>query len=71
MTLHQFGDSSKPLATNTLDSLPVDRAASGAAVDLDHAPIDPDLQSIIDHWSELSEAVKAGIVAMVRATERK
>ena len=32
---------------------------------------DPDLQSIIDHWSELPDAVKAGIVAMVRATQRK
>jgi hypothetical protein len=41
----------------------------GAAVELEGAPINSDLQAIIDQWSELPEAVKAGIVAMVRATQ--
>jgi len=30
--------------------------------------IDLDLQTIIDHWSALPDALKAGIVAMVRAS---
>jgi len=32
---------------------------------------DPNLQAIIDAWPELSEAVKAGIVAMVAASTRE
>ena len=32
---------------------------------------DPDLQAIIERWPELPEALKTGILAMVRATERK
>ena len=43
------------------------RAAAGAAVEPDNAPIDADLQAIIERWADLPEAVKAGIVAMVRA----
>ena len=44
------------------------RAAAGAAVDSENSAIAPDLQRIIERWAELPEAVKAGIVAMVRAT---
>ena len=45
-------------------------AAPGAAVELENVPIDPDLQAIIARWSELPEALKAGIMAMVRVTDR-
>jgi hypothetical protein len=31
--------------------------------------IDPELQALIDLWPNLPPAVKAGIVAMVRASE--
>ena len=30
----------------------------------------PDLVLVVKHWASLSEAIKAGIVAMVRATNR-
>ena len=43
------------------------RAAAGAAVDSENAEIDADLQAIIERWADLPEAVKVGIVAMVRA----
>ena len=45
-----------------------DSAAPGAAVDAQNTSIDPDLQAIIERWPELSEAVKAGILAMVRTS---
>jgi len=33
----------------------------------ENSPVDPDLQSIIEQWEDLSEATKAHVVAMVRA----
>ena len=42
-------------------------AALGAAVSAENAPIDPELRSIIERWPDLPDAVKAGILAMVRA----
>ena len=44
-------------------------AAPGAAVGAENTPIDADLQAIIQRWPELPEPVKAGIVAMVCATD--
>jgi len=41
-------------------------AAPGAAVELENAPIDVDLQAIIEQWADLPDAIKAGIMAMVR-----
>ena len=43
------------------------RAAAGAAIGSENGPIDADLRAVIERWSELSDAVKAGILAMVRA----
>ena len=45
-------------------------AARGAAVGAEDAPIDPDLQAIIERWPELPEAVRTSIVAMVRAAKK-
>ena len=41
----------------------------------DHLPTDtcktdPDLAAVVDAWPELPEAIKAGIVAMVKAAAR-
>jgi len=46
----------------------LDSAAPGAAVGAQNTPIDPDLQAIIERWPELPDAVKAGILAMVRTS---
>ena len=43
------------------------RAAAGAAVESENFPIDTALQAIIERWADLPDAVKAGIVAMVKA----
>ena len=49
------------------NALSRDSAAPGAAVGAQNAPIDPGLQAIIERWPELPGAVKAGILAMIRA----
>ena len=43
-------------------------AAPGAAVELENGPIDPDLHTIMQRWADLPEALKAGIMAMIRAS---
>ncbi len=43
-----------------------DSAAPGAAVGAQIAPVDPELQAIIERWPDLTDAVKAGILEMVR-----
>ena len=43
-------------------------AAPDAAHETAAAALDVDLQSVIEHWPNLPPAVKAGIVAMVRAS---
>ena len=43
-------------------------AAHGAAVDHAGAQLDPDLQNVIEKWAELPEAIRAGILAMVRSS---
>ena len=43
-------------------------AAKSGAFRAANALVDPDLQAIIERWPELPEVVKAGILAMVRAT---
>jgi hypothetical protein len=35
---------------------------------MDAAPLDADLQSVVDGWHTLPDAVRAGIVAMVKAS---
>lgn len=44
------------------------RAAQGAA---HSAPIDPGLRAVIDRWPSLPDAIRAGIVAMVKAAAVK
>jgi len=35
----------------------------------DSVPIDPDLAAVVEAWPKLPEAIKAGILAMIRAAE--
>ncbi len=51
------------------DVIDLGGAESGAVGDKG-GPSDPDLQRLIDAWPLLPEAVKAGILAMVRAVEQ-
>jgi len=44
------------------------RAAPGAAVEPPEGPIDPELLAVVQAWAELPDAVRAGVVAIVRAT---
>jgi len=44
-----------------------DAGADAGAVETKLAHIGPDLQGIIDAWPALPDAIKAGILAMVRA----
>ena len=43
-------------------------AAPGAAGGIENGPIDPDLRAIIERWADLPDAMKAGIMAMVKVT---
>ena len=47
--------------------LDVQRAKS-SAIESETSPIDPDLQLIVERWDNLSTPVKAGILAMIRAS---
>ena len=58
---------SNPSGPIDLRQIEVGCAAQGAAVELENAPNDPDLQVVIERWAKLPGAVKAGILAMVRA----
>ena len=53
----------RPLNVSATES-----AAPDAAVGAANAPIDADLQVILDRWSDLSDSVKSSILAMVLAT---
>ena len=59
---------SDAICPETLGKLPVSgtMGANAGAVETKREHQDPDLQAIIDAWPNLPDAVKAGIVAMVR-----
>ena len=40
--------------------------AQCGALDAREAPFDPDLAAVVDAWPALPQAIKAGILAMVR-----
>jgi hypothetical protein len=42
--------------------------AESGALGAREAPLDPDLLAVVDAWPALPESVKAGILAMIRAT---
>lgn len=46
---------------------PISGSAKSGALTPENAPLDPALAAIIEAWSTLPEAIRAGILAMVRA----
>jgi hypothetical protein len=56
-----------PIEGNQLRQSPDSRAAESGAVDAREAPIDPDLQAVIEAWPGLPEAVKAKVIELVQA----
>jgi hypothetical protein len=67
LTLNQFDESSKASSHTELQHSAKACAAQGAAVSTEDGLIDPDLQAVIEAWLELPEAIKAGILAMVKS----
>jgi hypothetical protein len=57
---------------NDTDLRSGDEAArsAGAARSADFPPVDPDLRAVVAAWPTLPEPIKAGLVAMVRASAR-
>ena len=55
--------------TSHLQNVSDGRAAESGANGDEKPPHDPDLALIIERWEHLPEAVKTGIMAMVKATE--
>ncbi|QEG33942.1 hypothetical protein [Bythopirellula goksoeyrii] len=53
------------------NSISRQRAASGAAVDAENTPLDPDLATVIEQWASLPKAIKSGILAMVGSAVEK
>jgi hypothetical protein len=54
-----------------LGKSPDPRAAKSGAVDAREGPVDPDLALVAERWATLSAAVRAQIVAMVKAAGRE
>ena len=68
-TLNHRIDSQIPHPQNPEENGDFPKAgAPGAAVESEIGISDPDLAVIVQRWDSLPEAVKAGIVAMVKAT---
>jgi hypothetical protein len=64
-------DSVSPNASSQLRKLPPSLAAQGKRAARNQArldaPNDTELAAVVDAWPELPEAIRAGILAMVRA----
>ncbi len=59
---------SQPPKNTGKTGISADAGADAGAVETRNAHEDPDLRAIIDAWPALSEAIKAGILAMVKAS---
>jgi len=65
-----MGDTGLEHPSKTLEKsqTPTGRAAESDVIDPRFGASDPDLTLIVEWWARLPEAMRAGIVAMVRAT---
>lgn len=63
-------DSVKTSNDSTLHDRPNQAGAESGAVDTENGASDLDLQRIIDAWPTMPVAVKASIVAMVKAAQQ-
>ncbi|MFO0835751.1 MAG: hypothetical protein U0638_12330 [Phycisphaerales bacterium] len=67
--MQSYGATSKPSGnqakSESPESAPNHTAISCTKVD----PIDPDLTAIVGAWPTLPDAIKAGVLALVRAAE--
>ena len=61
--------SRKPTDSKGLRTDAEPRATHSATLSVKSAPSDPDLSAVIDAWPTLPKAIRAGIVAMVRASK--
>ena len=60
-------DSTTPNLTSHLRQSPTEGAAQSGAHATEPRRLDPDLLMLVERWAALPEALRAGIVAMVRA----
>lgn len=65
----QVGDTGLEPTANSSEKTALSEAdgAESGALGARNGPIDPQLASVIDAWPGLSEPIKAGILAMIRA----
>ena len=61
--------SGDPTSYRSLRQSPIQNEAESEAVWPNSSPIDADLAAVVDAWPKLPEAIKAGILAMVRAAQ--
>ena len=47
----------------------MESGAESGALRVPQAPFDPELAAVVEAWGTLPEAIKTGIVAMVRAAQ--
>lgn len=61
-------DRNRTYAQNAGNSIASDQSgAQSGALSAREAPLDPELAAVVDAWPALPAAIKAGILAMIRA----
>jgi hypothetical protein len=56
-----------PANSSDNDTVSISSGAKSGANDSQNGRIDPDLARVVERWDALPEAIRAGIVAMVKA----
>jgi hypothetical protein len=62
-----FKNGDLPQETQGKTGISADAGADAGAVETKREQFSPDLQALIDAWPALPDAIKAGILAMVKA----